>query len=158
MDHDAIREIHQLKHRFARTLDTKSWPEFTETMIPEATAIYGEYLRFDTRDSFVSFLENTLGTHVITEHQCCQPEIEMDGDTATGVWFLADTTIVPEDGLLLRGSAYYHDRYVRDDAGRWRIAYTSFERTWESAIALSDIPSFRLAFNKWDMLEPPASA
>lgn len=158
MDHDAIREIHQLKHRFARTLDTKCWGEFSDTMVPEATAIYGDYLSFDTRDSFVSFLESTFGFHVITEHQCCQPEIDVRGDTATGVWLLADTTIYPGDGLLLRGSAYYRDQYVRDDSGQWRIVHTSFERTWESAMSLSDIPSFRVAFSKWDVLDPPASA
>ncbi|NLG55230.1 MAG: nuclear transport factor 2 family protein [Rhodococcus sp.] len=158
MDHDAIREIHQLKHRYARTLDTKKWGEFAQTMVPEATAIYGEYLRFDSRDSFVSFLENTFSIHVITQHHCSQPEIDVDGDRATGIWLLADTTIIPDDGLMLRGSAYYHDRYVRDDHGRWRISYTSFERTWESAVDLKDIPSFRLAFNRWDQLEPPASA
>ena len=79
-------------------LDTKSWVEFADTLTVDATAIYGEQLSFDSRDSFVSFLENTLGSHIITEHQCGQPEIDVDGDTATGIWCLADTVVIPEDG------------------------------------------------------------
>lgn len=158
MDLEAIKQIEGLKHRYARALDTKSWAEFADTMVADVTAIYGEYLRFDSRDSFVSFLENTLGTHVITEHQCGQPEIEVDGDKATGTWFLADTVLVPEDGMMLRGSAFYHDRYVRCADGEWRIAHTGYERTWEAAIELVDMPSFRLTSTKWEVLQPPASA
>ena len=158
MDLEAIKQIEQLKHRYSRALDTKSWVEFADTMVPDVTATYSEYLTFDSRDSFVSFLENTLGTHVITEHQCGQPEITVTGDTAVGVWFLADTTLIPEDDMLLRGSAYYHDRYLRCADGNWRITHTGYERTWESVAALSDFPSFRLTSNKWAMLQPPASA
>ena len=82
MDLEAIVLIQRLKYRYARALDTKSWVEFADTLTVDATAIYGEQLSFDSRDSFVSFLENTLGSHIITEHQCGQPEIDVDGDTA----------------------------------------------------------------------------
>ncbi|MGC0362788.1 ketosteroid isomerase-like protein [Rhodococcus sp. 27YEA15] len=149
MDLEAIIRIEQLKHRYTRALDSKSWVEFADTLTEDATAIYGEQLSFDSRDSFVSFLENTLGSHVISEHQCGQPEIEVNGATATGTWRLSDTVVIPEDGMMLRGSAFYHDRYVLCSDGRWRIAHTGYERLWESAVALSDIPSFQLTSNPW---------
>ncbi|NLU82673.1 nuclear transport factor 2 family protein [Rhodococcus sp. HNM0569] len=158
MDLESIKAIEQLKGRYCRALDTKSWPELAATLTSDVSAIYGQYLHFDSRDSFVSFLENTLGTHVITEHHCGQPDIDVDGDHATGVWCLSDITIVPEDNLLLRGSAYYHDEYVRGPDGRWLISHTGYERTWESAISLADLPSFRLGFNRWDAPEPPAAS
>ena len=156
MDLEAIVLIQRLKYRYARALDTKSWVEFADTLTVDATAIYGEQLSFDSRDSFVSFLENTLGSHIITEHQCGQPEIDVDGDTATGIWCLADTVVIPEDGMLLRGSAFYHDRYTRCSDGEWRISHTSYERTWESVPALADMPSFRLTSNKWALLQQPS--
>ncbi|EOM74994.1 nuclear transport factor 2 family protein [Rhodococcus rhodnii] len=158
MDLQAIKEIEQLKHRYVRALDTKEWSALADTLTENVSAIYGQYIDFDSRDAFVSFLENTLGTHVLTEHQCGQPQIDVTGDRASGTWQLADTTIFPEDGLLLRGSAYYTDRYVRAADGVWRISHTTYERTWEAAVALDDMPGFRLAFNRWDELEPPASA
>lgn len=64
MDLEAIVLIQRLKYRYARALDTKSWVEFADTLTVDATAIYGEQLSFDSRDSFVSFLENTTDSQV----------------------------------------------------------------------------------------------
>ena len=105
MDLAAVAEIERLKYRYLRSLDTKAWIELADTLAPDATAVYGEHLSFESRDAFVGFLENTLGTRMVTEHQCSHPEIEIsaDGTSATGVWLLADTIMVPEDGMVLRG-------------------------------------------------------
>ncbi|MFC9786560.1 nuclear transport factor 2 family protein [Rhodococcus sp. NPDC127528] len=159
MDLEAFAEISKLKYRYTRALDTKNWPVFRETLLPDATATYGEHLGFEDRDALCSFMEITLGPHVLTEHLCGQPEIDVSGDTATGVWVLADTVIIPEDGMLLRGSAFYHDRYARNENGEWRISHTGYERTYEMVIALSDVPSFQLTSNRWAAMEiPPATA
>lgn len=151
MDLEALAEIAKLKYRYTRALDTKDWSLFRDTLLPTATATYGEHLRFEDRDALCSFMEITLGPHVLTEHLCGQPEIEVDGATATGTWVLADTVIFPEDGMLLRGAAFYHDGYARDEAGRWRIAHTGYERTFEIVVALSDVPSLQLTSNRWAM-------
>ena len=41
--------------------------------------------------------------------------------SATGTWYLQDTVIITEHRMLLRGAAFYTDRYVRTDGG-WQIA------------------------------------
>lgn len=160
MDLEAIAEISRLKYRYSRSLDTKSWTELADTLMPDATAVYGEHLSFESRDAFLNFLENTLGTHVITEHHCSHPEIELapDGRTATGVWLLADTVMVPEDDLILRGSAYYHDKYTLCDDGHWRICHTGYIRNWETVVRLSDLPTFRLTTNRWELLAQPRAS
>ncbi|MFF0816023.1 nuclear transport factor 2 family protein [Rhodococcus sp. NPDC003318] len=155
MDLEALAEITRLKHRYSRALDTKDWALFRDTLLPDATATYGEHLRFEDRDALCSFMEITLGPHVLTEHFCGQPEIDVDGDVATGTWVLADTVIIPEDGMLLRGSAFYHDRYARNEAGQWRIAHTGYERTYEMVVALADLPSLQLTSNRWAMAINP---
>ncbi len=152
-DSDDILQIHRLKFRYVRTLDTKRWDEFADTMIPEATATYSEYLQFESRDAYLTFLRNTLGPHVITEHRCDHPEIDVSGDEASGLWYLSDTVLIPENNMLLRGSAFYTDRYVRCDDGRWRIAHTGYERTYEVVLSLSDLPSLRLTANRWGMIQ-----
>ena len=161
MDLAAVAAIERLKYRYLRALDTKSWTELSDTMMPDATAVYGEHLSFESRDAFIGFLENTLGTLMVTEHHCSHPEIEIsaDGTRATGVWLLADTVMVPEDGILMRGSAHYYDRYVLSDDGKWRICHTGYERNWESVSFLSDLPNFRLNTNRRAMLsnQPRAS-
>ncbi|WP_305094218.1 nuclear transport factor 2 family protein [Prescottella sp. R16] len=152
MDLEAIAEISRLKYRYIRALDTKSWQDFADTLLPEATATYAEHLTFDSRDAFVSFLQDTLGPHVITEHHCGHPEIDVHGATATGIWYLSDTLVVPGDQLLMRGAAFYQDRYAKDASGRWKIAHTEYERTYESVYSLADVPSFRLTSNRWALL------
>ncbi len=152
-DHpDDLIAISRLKFRYLRALDTKSWDEFADTLIPEATATYSEYLQFESREAFLAFLRNTLGPHVITEHRCDHPEIDVDGDTATGTWYLADTVIIPEHNMCLRGAAFYTDRYVRCEDGHWRIAHTGYERTYEVVLSLSDLPSLRLTASRWGMI------
>lgn len=152
MDSDAVSAISRLKFRYLRALDTKSWEDFADTMIPEATATYSEYLQFESRDAFLAFMRNTLGPHVITEHRCDHPEIDIDGDSATGTWYLADTVLIPGHNMLLRGAAFYNDRYVRCDDGHWRIAHTGYERTYEVVLSLSDLPSLRLTAGRWGVI------
>ncbi len=149
---DDVSEICRLKYRYLRTLDTKQWDEFADTMVPEATATYSEYLQFESREAFIAFMRNTLGPHVITEHRCDHPEIDIDGDTATGTWYLADTVLIPEHNMLLRGAAFYSDRYIRCDDGRWRISHTGYERTYEVVLSLSDLPSLRLTSSRWGLI------
>jgi hypothetical protein len=57
---DDVSAISRLKYRYLRTLDTKSWDDFADTMIPEATATYSEYLQFESREAFIAFMRNTL--------------------------------------------------------------------------------------------------
>ncbi|WP_280209086.1 nuclear transport factor 2 family protein [Nocardia cyriacigeorgica] len=149
---DDISEICRLKYRYLRTLDTKQWDEFADTMVAEATATYSEYLQFESREAFIAFMRNTLGPHVITEHRCDHPEIDIDGDTATGTWYLADTVLIPEHNMLLRGAAFYSDRYIRCDDRRWRISHTGYERTYEVVLSLSDLPSLRLTSSRWGLI------
>lgn len=147
-----IAAITRLKYRYLRSLDTKSWEDLADTMIPEATATYSEYLQFESREAFVAFLRNTLGPRVITEHRCDHPEIDITGGTATGTWLLADTVLIPEHNLLMRGAAYYTDRYVRCDDGKWRISHTGYERTYEVVLSLSDLPSLRVTSVRWGII------
>lgn len=149
---DDVFAIGRLKFRYLRSLDTKQWDELVDTMIPEATATYSEYLQFESRDAFLTFVRNTLGPHVITEHHCDHPEIDVDGDTATGTWYLSDTALIPEHNMLLHGAAFYSDRYVRCDDGRWRIAHTGYERTYEVVLSLDDLPSLRLTSNRLGLI------
>ena len=75
--------ICQLKYRYLRTLDTKQWDEFEDCFVPEATGDYNG-LVFDDRAALVAYMRENLGEGLLTMHQAHHPEIEVDGDTATG--------------------------------------------------------------------------
>ena len=88
------------------------------------TQAMGEPLRYDSRDAVVAFMTENLGPGVITIHIANHPEIDVDGDAATGSWAFEDTVIVPEHKVQIRGGGYYHDEYRRDPDGRWRVSAT----------------------------------
>jgi SnoaL-like domain len=137
MDLVGIREIEQLKYRYTRALDLKSWDEFADTLTPDVAASYGPKLSFAGRAAVVDFMRTSLGPAIITVHHVHHPEIEITDDTATGTWYLQDTVIVTEHRMLLRGAAFYSDRYVRTDGG-WRIAATGYTRSYESVETLAE--------------------
>ena len=64
-------------------------------------------------------------------HFASQPEIDIDGDTATGTWCFEDTVIATEYRVVIKGAAFYEDRYARGEDGRWRISHTGYVRTYE---------------------------
>jgi hypothetical protein len=155
MDLAAIEEIKRLKHRYFRSLDLKQWEEFGDCLAEDVTARYGtqamgEPLHYDNRADVVAFMEKNLGGGTITVHIANHPEIDVDGDTATGSWAFEDTVIVPDFKVQIRGAGYYRDTYRRDADGAWRIASTEYERIYEALTSLDDTPSFKLIANRWD--------
>ncbi|MFD6224113.1 nuclear transport factor 2 family protein [Nocardia asteroides] len=155
MDLVAIEEIKRLKHRYFRTLDLKLWDEFADCLAEDISARYGTQamdkpLHYDNRADVVAFMEQNLGSEIVTVHIANHPEIEVDGETATGSWAFEDTVLVPAAQLQIRGGGYYSDTYRRDPDGVWRISSTRYERIYEAVTSLADTPSFKLIANRWD--------
>ena len=76
-------------------------------------------------------------------HSAGQPEITVDGATASGTWSFEDTVIATEH-IVVKGAAFYQDRYERGGDGRWRTSHTGYVRIYEAMLSLDDLPSFRL--------------
>ncbi|CAN5381623.1 nuclear transport factor 2 family protein [soil metagenome] len=133
---DDIDEISRLKYRYLRCLDTKDWAGFEGCFVPEATADYNG-LEFADRAALVSYMAENLGEGMLTMHQVHHPEIDVDGDTANGRWYLVDRVIVDAVKFMLEGAAFYEDRYVRTAEG-WRVSHTGYRRTWEMHYDLTD--------------------
>lgn len=155
MDLAAIEAIRQLKYRYFRTLDLKEWEDFADCLTEDVVARYGTQamdkpLHFDNRADVVDFMSSNLGSGIISIHIANHPEIQVDGDTATGSWAFEDTVIVPDFKVQIRGGGYYQDEYRRDPDGRWRISGTRYERIYEAMTSLEDTPSFKLIANRWD--------
>lgn len=139
---DDIDDICRLKYRYLRSLDTKQWDEFEDCFLPDATGDYNG-LVFDDRAALVTYMKENLGAGLITLHQAHHPEITVEGDGATGRWYLQDRVIVEAFRFMLEGAAFYEDRYTRTPEG-WRVAHTGYRRTFEITYNLDDIPSFKL--------------
>jgi hypothetical protein len=154
MDLVALEEIRQVKYRYLRCVDLKLWDDLADIFTEDATAQYGTPalgapIDLAGRDHIVAFLREKLGPDIITTHFASQPEIAVDGDTANGTWAFEDTVIATEYRMVIKGAAFYEDRYARGDDGRWRIAHTGYVRTYETMLSLDDLPSFRITSNRW---------
>ncbi|MEU1208506.1 nuclear transport factor 2 family protein [Nocardia sp. NPDC005825] len=153
MDFAALESIRALKYRYLRTLDLKQWDEFADTLCTDIVGSYGSPsgglpAQFTSRDQIVDYMRGALSGNIITVHVANHPEITVDGDTASGSWCLEDTVIAADYGLLIRGAAYYHDTYRRED-GVWRIASTGYQRIYESKMSTAELPGYALTANRW---------
>lgn len=119
------------------------------TFETDATAFYGERLDFTGVDEIMTFMRDNLGPTMITLHQVHQPELEIEGDEASGTWSLQDRVIMTGHRLILEGYAFYHDRYRRGPDGSWRITHTGYERVYEAMMSMDDVPSFKLTANRF---------
>ncbi|HLN16881.1 MAG TPA: nuclear transport factor 2 family protein [Acidimicrobiales bacterium] len=131
MDQD-VAAIEQVKYAYFRLLDLKRFVELGELLTEDATAAYEDGRRsFAGRAAIVAFLTEALGDPgIVSAHHGHHPEITVDGDRATGVWYLTDRVIVPAFDVEIGGTAFYNDEYVRRD-GRWYISHTGYERVFE---------------------------
>jgi hypothetical protein len=154
MDLAALEEIRRLKYRYLRCVDLKLWDEIGEVFTADATVDYGtralgEPIQLRGREEIVAFLRKSLGPGIITVHFASQPEIDLDGAAASGTWSFEDTVIATEYRVVIKGAAFYEDRYARGEDGRWRISHTGYVRTYEVMMSLDDVPSLKFTANRW---------
>ena len=149
MDIVAIEEIKRLKYRYLRAVDQKRWDLLEAALTEDAVADYGtramgEPLVLTGRAAILEFLRRNLGgDRIRTFHFCGQPEIDVDGDEATGTWAFEDTVIVKDRRLVIKGAAYYEECYVRTPKAGWRIRHIAYNRIYEVSLSTDDLPSLR---------------
>lgn len=122
-----IEEIRRLKARYFRLMDQKKWDEWRDVFVEDVQITTpddtGDPNPIIGRDAFVDGLIAMIDS-VPTIHHGHMSEIEVDGDTAIGVWSMEDHLFwPPEFGLgHMWGTGWYEDTYRRCDDGQWRVA------------------------------------
>ena len=136
----AIEEIKQLKARYFRSIDTKSFDELRTVFAPDAVfdfsqAVYDPVVGLpegSTAPDPVEGLENIV--EAVSEalkiaqsaHHGHVPEIEILSETeATGIWPMED--IVLNGDFEFRGYGHYREKYINID-GSWRILHSKITR------------------------------
>ena len=134
-----LEDIKRVKYRYLRALDTKQWADYADTMTDDVVGDYGSSLgeehHFTDRNSLVEYMRTSLPDSVVTEHRVTHPEITVDGDEASGIWYLQDRVIVAEFDFMLIGAAFYHDEYRKTPDG-WKISVTGYKRTYDATLSL----------------------
>ncbi len=130
----AIERIQQLKARYQRCIDTRDLPCLRDEVFAADTELHWKGGDYDIHligwEQIGEFYTQAFTPTKFGMHHSHHPEIQVDGDTATGIWYLQDIFINLEDDTTLRGSALYTDRYAKRN-GEWRIVYSTYRRLWE---------------------------
>jgi len=146
-----IEAIKRLKYKYMRCVDLKLWDELSGLFVREATCAYsGGRYSYSGRDEIVAWLKKSMerdGFH--SSHSVHHPEIELIGpESATGIWALEDLVIDTDHDIQISGSAFYHDRYQKQD-GAWLFEHTGYERVFEQIESRGDRPSLKLTASMW---------
>ena len=147
-----IEEIRRLKHRYVRFMDTKNWDALAELWAEDSTASWGGgAFSFTGRGAIMDFLIGSAASErFITSHLIGEPEIIIESPTnASGCWPLRDEVLMLAEDLVVRGYAYYEDRFVKREGG-WRIAHSGYQRIFEETYPRSSIAGLRLTGTLWE--------
>ncbi len=112
-----IEDIKQLKARYASACDDDYNQDDLVPMFAEDAIWDGGILGYaEGHEGIREFFTAANSLVPFAVHQVSNPLIEIDGDTATGQWFLWQPMVFQGQALWL--SAVYEDKYVRQD-GKW---------------------------------------
>lgn len=112
-----IEDIKQLKARYAAACDDNYNPDALASLFTEDAIWEGGILgHAKGREGIRRMFANIPKTVPFAVHQISNPLIEVDGDSATGSWYLWQPMLFGDQALWL--SAKYSDRYVRQ-GGVW---------------------------------------
>ena len=121
-----IEAIKQLKADYCAACDDDYEPDTLAGFFCEDAVWDGHaFGRFEGRQAIRDFFAGAPGVFSFASHNVMNPKIEVEGDTATGRWYLIQPcTARGEQALWL--CATYRDRYRRE-ADRWRFAHVDIE-------------------------------
>jgi hypothetical protein len=146
LDLEAIELIKQLKARYFRFLDTRDLAGLQSVFAADATAHFkGADYEFELNgwEALEAFYKKSFTPNAFGMHNGHHPEISVDGDTATGIWYLQDIFVELNYNVTIMGSALYDDAY-RKESGEWKIARTGYRRLWEEYHPRGDDIKLRL--------------
>ena len=118
-----IEEIKRLKARYCAYCDENYDAEgiaglFTEDAVWDG-GIRG---RADGQQEIRDFFTQAAQRLPFAIHMVMNPIIQVDGDHATGMWYLFQACTYAEDNRAVWGSGRYDEKYVRVD-GDWKFRH-----------------------------------
>lgn len=123
-----LEEIKQLKAKYCHLVDAMRWDELAELFTKDAWCDYGFFGRYEGRENVVRgfFKGAVAAASSFMVHMIHNPVVELDGDRASGQWYLTAQTTNQPSNRAVWVMGIYKDQFSRID-GRWRIASLEFE-------------------------------
>ncbi len=127
-----IEAIRKLKAQYCYAVDDGRADSVAELFAEDALCDLESFGgKHQGREAIRAFYRKLLAQMIPAIHSVSNPLITVDGDRATGLWYLLVAVIRAGETQPLRIAARYHDRYVREH-GSWRIAEMRLETLYRN--------------------------
>ncbi|MBS0579176.1 MAG: nuclear transport factor 2 family protein [Proteobacteria bacterium] len=140
-----MEQIKRVKYRYLRAMDTGDMKSLAALFTDEVTARFlgGSYdVTITGKEKLLGYLAASVTPDVVINHNCHHPEIDLTGpDRATGLWYLSDWYYNRIQQRIVRGAAFYRDRYAKVGED-WKISHTGYERVFEIVEEGVPVPNF----------------
>jgi ketosteroid isomerase-like protein len=133
-----IEAIKTLKARYADACDRNYDVDVLASLFAEDAIWDGGLFGVHAgREAIRSFFQGASSDIPFAVHYMMNPIIEVDGDEATGEWYLFQTCTFAEGNQAIFGAARYDERYRRIN-GNWKFSHlklvslfwTPFDKGW----------------------------
>ena len=123
---DPRNDIRQLRAAYGHYLDRGDWEAWADLFAPDAVVEYGSYRRLEGVDEIQEFGETVVeDLFEYSMHTAQMPLIDVDGESATGHWYLlVYYQLADGDPGWIYGT--YTDEYRLVD-GEWKFSYVTNE-------------------------------
>lgn len=122
---EAESDIRRLKARYLNACDAKDADRVRGCFTADARLDYGPMGQFGVDGLIEVFTRLAVQTGIADSHHGHNGEIDISGDTATGMWSLAFVTYDPETQDFRSTAGVYHDEYRRTPQG-WLVSRSTF--------------------------------
>jgi len=129
-----LEEIKELKNSFAWHFDSAAPDALADLFTIDGVCEFGPWGSMSGQDAIRAGFRRRLqsGDRFPGIHALTNPRILIDGESATGKWYLLDLVFGDAATNPLRLIGIYDERYTRV-RNKWLIAYCKLEYLWSTA-------------------------
>ena len=133
-----IEAIKKLKARYCAAADQRDEDAFVGCFTADATWDGGDFGRYQGQEAIREFFRSIPNALSYAVHYVMNPQIEVDGERATGRWYLLEPCTMLEGGeQAVWGAAFYEEEYVKTEDG-WKMSnlilaptfWSPFDQGW----------------------------
>ena len=119
-EQEDIEAIKKLKAHYCLYVDTGQPDKVADLFVEGAVWDGGVVGRYEGREAIRTFLRNLPDMLSFALHYVMNPLIEVQGDRATGHWYLLEPCTMVASKQAVWGTARYDEQYVKVD-GIWKF-------------------------------------
>lgn len=132
-----IEAIRKLKARYCLAVDVRDEEGFVSLFTEDAVWDGGSIGRYEGREAIRGFFRAIPQTLAFALHYVMNPIITVQGERATGTWYLLEPCTTVKDNQAVWGAARYEEEYVKV-GGAWKFRrlqllssfWTPFDQGW----------------------------